>query len=454
MQITSVRTKDSLRAIAARLVRRSGWTLALAAVALTGCTAKKTEPPAVTGPSELSLSLEMRATPDVLTLDGQSQSQIVVTARDFAGRPVTNQGVRVEVYAGGEIVDFGRLSTKNVTTGSDGRATLTYTAPEGAPSQNSDGGMMIQVAGTPAGYDYNNALTRHVAIRLVPQGVILPMPYSPVPRFTVSPNPPGEGADVQFDASSSIASCVPDPTAPNDTSRCSPQGGTIVSYQWDFGNGQSGSGVRPTTRFSTRGSYTVRLTVTNDRGLSNSTSQAVTVSAVSNPTADFAFSPTTPGANQNVFFDASASQAAPGRSITRYSWTFGDGAGGSGVNTSHRFTRGGAFSVTLTVTDSAGSTGTSTKTVTVGAGQQPTADFTISPSTVAVNQRFYLDGTTSVAPPGRTITRWVWNLGENGLAEGPRVDHLFTRVGTFTIVLTVTDSGGATDTVTKTISVN
>jgi PKD repeat protein len=448
------RTNDSLRAVVATRFRRFGWISMIAAMALTGCTAKKTEAPELAGPSELGLSLDLRATPDVVTMDGQSQAQLVITARDANGRPATSQGVRVEITAGGEIVDFGRLSTKNVTTGSDGRATVTYTAPTGAPSQNSDGHTVITLIATPAGYDYRNALARQVDIRLVPQGVILPIAYAPVPKFTYSPTTPGEEADVVFDASSSIASCVPNPSAPNDTSLCQPQAGTIVAYQWDFGNGNTASGVRPTTRFSTRGNYVVKLTATNDRGLSNSVSNTVAVGAVANPSADFAVSPTAPAVNQNVFFDASASQAAPGRSISRYDWTFGDGSEGGGVNESHRYTRTGTFSVTLTVTDSAGRTGTSTKTVTVGAGIAPTANFTFSPATAAVNQRVFFDGTTSTPPPGRSIVRYVWNFGENGLAEGERVEYIYRTAGTYTVVLTVTDSGGATHSATKTISVN
>jgi PKD repeat protein len=453
MQTTMSRTNDSLRAVVATRLRRLGWVSVVAAMALSGCTAKKTEAPELAGPSEMGLSLDIRATPDVVTMDGQSQSQLIVTARDANGRPAGSQGVRVEITAGGEIVDYGRLSTKNVTTGSDGRATVTYTAPAGAPSQNSDGHTVITLIATPAGYDYRNALARQVDIRLVPQGVILPIAYAPVPKFTFSPTAPGEDADVTFDASSSIASCVPNPTAPNDTSQCQPQAGTIVAYQWDFGNGNTASGVRPTTRFATRGSYVVKLTVTNDRGLSNSVTNTVAVAGVANPTADFAFSPTAPAVNQNVFFDAAASQAAPGRTISRYDWTFGDGSEAGGANTSHRYTRIGSYAVTLTVTDSAGRTGTSTKSVPVGAGLAPVANFTFSPSTPAVNQRVFFDGTSSTPPAGRTIVRWVWNFGENGLAEGERVEYVYRTGGTYSVVLTVTDSGGGTHTTTKTVPV-
>lgn len=456
MQITHARTNDSMRRSLARRAGLLGWLPVAAAVALSGCTVKKTETPELTGPSELGLSLEMRVSPDVLVMDGVSQSTLTITSRDSNGAIQPNVAVRVEVTAGGQIVDvFGRLSTKNVTTGGDGRATLTYTAPNTTPSVNSDSGAVgVTLIATPAGNDYRGAFARQVDIRLVPQGVILPESGYPMPKFTFSPTAPGEEQDVIFDASTSIAACVRNPADPNNASSCTPADGRITSYQWDFGNGQTGSGVRVTTRFPTRGVYAVKLIVTNDRGFSNQVTQNVTVAGVSNPTVDFAFSPTAPGVNQQVFFDANASQAAPGRTITNYQWDFGDGVFGSGVTESHRFARAGAFNVTLTVTDSAGKTAANTKGITVGAvNNGPTAQFTVSPATVNAGRLAFFDGTVSTATAGRTIVRYEWNFGDNVIVEGARIEHVFNPAGTYTVTLTVTDSGGATDTETKTVSV-
>jgi PKD repeat protein len=454
MQITHARTNESLRRSRSRRVSLLGWLPVAAAVALSGCTVKKTEAPEITGPSELGLSLELRVSPDVLNMDGVSQSTLTITSRDSNGAIQPNVDVRVEAIAGGEIVDvFGRLSTKNVKTGGDGRATLTYTAPNSSSSQNSDPGLGITLAAIPAGYDYHNAVVRNVLIRLIPQGILLPTPFAPVARFTVSPTTPGEDQDVIFDASGSTASCVPDPADPNNASKCTPTSGAITSYQWDFGNGQTGSGPRVTTRFPVRGTYAVRLVVVNDRGLSNSASQNVTISGVANPTANFELSPVNPGVGQQAFFDANASQAAPGRTISRYDWNFGDGVFGSGVTESHRFARAGSFQVTLTVTDSAGKTGTVSKSITVGNTIGPTAAFTVSPATIAAGQVGFFDGTVSTSTPGRTITRYEWNFGDNAIVEGPRVEYRFVRAGSYTVTLTVTDSGGATDTETKTVTV-
>jgi serine protease len=89
-----------------------------------------------------------------------------------------------------------------------------------------------------------------------------------------------------------------------------------------------------------------------------------------NPTADFAFNPSAPRAGQQVVFDGGASQAAPGRTITQFSWSFGDGGSAQGQTVTHTFslsTPGVAqtFNVLLTVTDSAGRTNSITKPITI-----------------------------------------------------------------------------------------
>jgi hypothetical protein len=98
-------------------------------VAFAGCTVKKTEAPALSGPSELGLSLQITATPDILGQDGLSPSQVQIVARGPDGRPARAVAMRVEIYAGGVLADYGRLSARTVVTGDDGIARLVYTAP-------------------------------------------------------------------------------------------------------------------------------------------------------------------------------------------------------------------------------------------------------------------------------------------------------------------------------------
>ena len=94
-----------------------------------------------------------------------------------------------------------------------------------------------------------------------------------------------------------------------------------------------------------------------------STSQSLTVGAGVDPTAAFTFSPTDPVPGSTVNFNGSGSRPAPGRTIVSYTWDFGDGTSGSGVQASHRYPVLGSYTVTLVVTDDAGRTAVASQTV-------------------------------------------------------------------------------------------
>lgn len=415
--------------------RLAGAAAAAMVAAAVGCTLKDQAKPDFVGPSELGLSLELTANPDVLYWDGASQSLIAIQARNDLGQPAANVAATVQVMTldrSGQRVfyDLGTISARSIVTGSDGRASVRYTAPL---LDNDTGEIPVWIVVTPSQANAASQVPREVQIRLLPPGVILP-PVDLKPDFTFSPAQPVAGQDVVFDASRST--------------------GSIAGYQWNFGDGTTGSGAIVTHRYTTEGGMSVRLTVTDTLGRSASVTKAVTVGASADPKADFEFSPTAPVAGQTIYFTAAKSTAAPGRRIASYDWDFGSGRTASGMTVEKVYDTPATYKVTLTVTDDVGRKGVTSKDVTVAAKSGAlAADFTFSPTAPAVGQTVFFNAGSSTTPAGTTITSYAWDFGDGSTGTGATPTHVFTAAGTYVVRLTITNSAGQTATTTKEVPV-
>lgn len=327
-------------------ISRLAFGFITAALLAAGCTVKKQETPGLTGPSELGTSIEIAVSPDVLSQDGASQSLVTVTARDANGQPLRSLPLRAEIAVNGTLTDFGRLSARNIVTDANGRTTFTYTAPA-PPAVPIDTFTVVQIGVVPTGTNFANATFRSADIRLVPPTVVGP-PNNLVAVFTTTPATPNEDAPVLFDATGSIAA------NPNTT---------LVSYEWNFGDGDTATGRQVSHQFEA-GSYTVRLTIRDNINRTGTMASVVTVTPVAEPTPNFVFSPNPAQINQPIHFDASTSVAAQGHRIVSYTWNFGDGVvqttGSPRID--HVYTVSRTYVVQLTVTDDTGKTKTSTGT--------------------------------------------------------------------------------------------
>jgi PKD repeat protein len=177
----------------------------------------------------------------------------------------------------------------------------------------------------------------------------------PSAAFLLSPSLPLEGAAVTFDGSRSS-----DPDA----------GVTISAYAWNFGDGTTATVRAPNHTYTRYGTYTVKLTVTNSVGL-KSTAQRQVIVADEPPTARFAIATAHPAARVAVRFNGSSSDDPDG-TTSSYAWNFGDGASGTGATPSHTYRLPGTYSVSLTVRDSSGLTGTKTEQLVVVRGSRIT----------------------------------------------------------------------------------
>jgi PKD repeat protein len=187
--------------------------------------------------------------------------------------------------------------------------------------------------------------------------------------------------------------------------------GSVASYAWDFGDGATATGATASHAYPTPGTYTVRLTVTDDDGATGSVEHAVTATAPrvnAAPTA--AFTSTVSGLTATV--NGSGSSDADG-SVASHAWDFGDGATATGATASHAYTAAGTYTVRLTVTDDEGATGTIQQPVTVTA--PPPA-----PSAVAADafER------SSASGFGRADTGGAWTMSGGSSSVSGGVGHL------------------------------
>jgi PKD repeat protein len=295
---------------------------------------------------------------------------------------------------------------------------------------------VVEIAVTPTSGDYSNDTPRSVSIRLVPPGVIVPPETGVTPNFTINPASPQDNQPVLFDASSSTTTS-----------------GIITSYQWNFGDGGTGTGMTASHTYAIAGTYVVTLRVTNSIGATNIKSQSVTVGQGANPTATFVMSPASPVIGQTINFNASASTPAAGRTIAGYSWDFGDGTSGGGQTTAHAYATAGTYTVVLVVTDDAGHYATSTQSVTVSNGN-PTALIVVTPPSATTGTPVSFIGSGSTAAPGRTIVSYSWDFGDGNKGSGATTSHPYTGAGTYTVTLIVTDDQGKQGVATATVTIS
>jgi PKD repeat protein len=226
--------------------------------------------------------------------------------------------------------------------------------------------------------------------------------------------------------------------------------GSIASYDWNWGDGTAhGTGASPTHAYTTSGTKTVILTVTDNLGATGTDTATANINAPPHAEAN---GPYNTIVGQTITFN-SAGSTDPDGTIASYDWNWGDGtAHGTGASPTHAYSNSGAKTVTLTVTDDDGATGTDTASVNVNAPPHAEAN---GPYSASINQVISFSSAGSIDPDG-SIVAWDWDWGD-GTAHGtgPSPTHAYTSAGTKTVTLTVTDNGPAvatgTDMATVTI---
>ena len=149
-----------------------------------------------------------------------------------------------------------------------------------------------------------------------------------------------------------------------DASASSSPNGAIVSYDWDFGDGDTDSGGVVTHTYAEKGVYDITLVVTDSTGKTGARTRSV--EALNRiPAAIFTVDKMWVGISDPLEFDASDSYDPDGE-IVQYIWSFGDGASAEGMIVQHAYAvPGWTPLVTLTVVDDDGGSNSTSRQVNV-----------------------------------------------------------------------------------------
>jgi PKD repeat protein len=232
---------------------------------------------------------------------------------------------------------------------------------------------------------------------------------------------------------------------------------TSESWRSAFLNspGTPGSNFSYTTPVIPSGAYTVRTRAVDAYGQVQAVPRDVHVTVSAPPGNTAPVASFTAACTENVCaFDGRASTDENAPTLT-YAWNFGNGRTGSGPVPSHTYTTAGTFTVTLTVRDEYGLTGTTTRTVTIAepAGNQAPNPVINPPACTLLVCN--ISGVGSADPnTGDTFT-YLWSFGDGtATSTASAMSHTFPAAGTYTVTLTVTDGWGRSQSTTRQVTVS
>jgi large repetitive protein len=243
---------------------------------------------------------------------------------------------------------------------------------------------------------------------------------------------PSPEADVEL-----LANCV---SVAFDASRSTDPDGDQLSYEWQFGDGATGSGRALVHQYPGPGTYDAALRLLDSSGQVGAGAVRPLQVFVKRPPVAVAGEDLVVAPGETGNFDGGRSLAGE-RPIARYFWDFYDGGRAEGQSASHAFAAPGRYAVTLRVEDDSSppcNFSTAQQIVQVNA---PPVAVAGEDQRLATGQTLSLDGQRSYDVDG-SIAAYEWDLGDGTTKSGATVQHTYDAPGTYVATLTVQDGAG------------
>jgi PKD repeat protein len=244
--------------------------------------------------------------------------------------------------------------------------------------------------------------------------------------------------------------------------------GAIVSYDWDFGDGNSSNSQIPTHLYAASGTYSVSLTVTDDQGATNVSSQEVTVDDGTATSGGFTETDVSLNRNELATFTIEVPAAADSLEV--------ETSGGTGnvdlliklgsapsLNDNDCLDRGPGNDHSciidnpdqgtwfITVRSGTTSTGVEVSAYWFKTGVSnlpPTSDFSFIANDLEVS---FSDASSDA---DGSIAAWDWDFGDGNTSTAQNPVHDYAAAGSYDVTLTVVDDDGDSDSSTQTVVVS
>ena len=218
------------------------------------------------------------------------------------------------------------------------------------------------------------------------------------------------------------------PTTIQFTDKSDPRQGSLVSWNWKFGDGTTSSAQNPSHSYTQTGYYDIVLTVANSGGCSNTAATARYIRIVDGIQPNFTYDQVSPACTPPFNVNFLNQTAGPGN--LTYAWNFGTGAnpnGSSLANPSNiTFPNAGDYTVNLQVVSSLGCSQTLQRTISFS---QFAASFT-APATACLGGPVTFTNTSTPVSAGS-----IWDFGDGTTGSATPATKTYSALGTYNVKL-------------------
>ena len=210
-----------------------------------------------------------------------------------------------------------------------------------------------------------------------------------------------------------------------------------ATCKWTFGDSGTANVCSASHTYTSAGTFTAIVTATDALGVTATNNTTITVSP--KLTVTVTTSTPNPVVGQSLTLTATPSGGVGTATCT---WNFGDNTTGSGCSTTHTYTNSGTFTATVTAADILTVNATTSVTFNVGSALAVILVISANPTELAVSTTFTARATGG-SPPYASYN-WTFGDGTTATTTTATTNHTYNATGTFSAMVTVTDSTSVT----------